>query len=68
MSEDTSQQKTPEQIVAEQITDLLKTSGLLLTERASEFRSSLSAGHLKSEDWALEIDLATAPKDTEDEQ
>lgn len=68
MSDENTQQQKPEQIVAKQITDLLENAGLLLADRASNFKSALAAGQLKSEDWALEIDLATAPKEGNDEQ
>jgi len=68
MSDENPQQQNPEQIVAEQITDLLESAGLLLTDRATVFKSALATGQLKSEDWSLEIDLATAPKEDEDEQ
>jgi hypothetical protein len=60
--------QTPEEIVAEQITTLLERVGLLQADRSEEFQSSLAAGELKSEDWYHEIDLATAPKETADEQ
>lgn len=68
MNDNTHTPPTPDQIVAEQITEALISAGLLLTDRASEFRSSLAAGQLKGEDWSLEIDLATAPKEEIHEQ
>jgi hypothetical protein len=68
MSEEAPQIQTPEDIVAAEITTALEESGLLKVERSEEVRSALASGQLTSEDWYHEIDLATAPKEGEDEQ
>lgn len=68
MTEETPQTETPEDIVAEQITAALNEAGLVLEVRSEELRTSLAAGQVKSEDWYHEVDLATAPKEGNDEQ
>lgn len=67
MTQETPQPQSPEEVVAAQITSALEEAGLIEAGRAAKFCSSLAAGQLTSEDWHLEIDLATAPKGTGNE-
>ena len=54
--------KTPDQIVAEKIIAALAKDGLLRKAQEAKFSGKLAAGKVTAEDWALEVELALAPK------
>ena len=60
MTQDT-QQKSPNDILAEEIVTDLIEAGLIPENRVDELKSKLKAGGVTRDDWNLWIDLATAP-------
>ena len=65
MTQDT-QQKSPNDILAEEIVNDLFEAGLLLENHKDELLSKLKTGGASQDDWNLWIDLATAPDRTEE--
>lgn len=56
---------SPEETVSASIVAKLEEAGLLRSEKLSEFKTAISEGNLKPEDWYHEIDLASAPDSDE---
>lgn len=61
MAQDT-QQKSPNDILADEIVNDLIAAGLIPEDRIDELHSKLKAGGASQDDWNLWIDLATAPE------
>ena len=57
--------KSPNDILAEQVTSALLEAGLILDNCKADLESKLKGGGVTQDDWNLWIDAATAPKDTE---
>ncbi len=57
--------KSPNNILAEQITSELSDAGLIPDNRKADLESKLKAGGVSQDDWNLWIDIATAPENTE---
>lgn len=60
------QQKSPNEVLAEEIMRDLLEAGLILEDHESELERKLKAGGVTQDDWHLWIDLATAPGRTEE--
>ena len=65
MTQDT-QQKSPNDILAEEIVNDLIEAGLIPENRIDELHSKLKTGGASQDDWNLWIDLATAPERAEE--
>ena len=63
MADDKSN-KTPNVLLAEEISEALTAAGLVPENRKAELLSKLKVGGMKQEDWGLWVDVATAPKQT----
>ncbi|HEC26233.1 MAG TPA: hypothetical protein ENI67_02345 [Gammaproteobacteria bacterium] len=50
---------TPQEQLAQEITDALIGSKLIATDKREKLQKKIAAGVLKAEDWSLMIDLAT---------
>jgi hypothetical protein len=57
--------KTPNDLLAEEIAQALSAAGLIPENRRADLLSKLKTGGVKQEDWGLWVDIATAPKQTE---
>jgi hypothetical protein len=57
----TSKRETPAEALASRIEKRMLTEGLLLPERADNFRSKLVLGKLKEGDWRIEIENSAKP-------
>ena len=62
---DDAEQKSPNEVLAEQIATELFDAGLIQENRKADLESKLKVGGVSQDDWNLWIDLATAPKGTE---
>lgn len=60
------EEKTPNEILAGQVTDSLLKAGFVSASKASEVLAKISSGGATSEDWRLWIELALAEKTKED--
>ncbi len=58
MSESTTLLKTPSELLAEKISNLLVEKGFVLSGDAKKLEKNLATGKLKSEDWRLAIEKA----------
>ena len=56
--------KTPNDILAEEIAEALSSAGLVPENRQADLLSKLKVGGVKQEDWGLWVDMATAPRQT----
>ena len=59
-------QKSPNEVLAEELVRSLLEAGLFPEDRESELERKLKAGGVTQEDWNLWIDLATAPDRAEE--
>lgn len=55
------QQKSPNEVLAEELVRGLLEAGLIPEDHESELERKLKAGGVTQDDWNLWIDLATAP-------
>ncbi|MBE3038037.1 MAG: hypothetical protein IMZ62_04405 [Chloroflexi bacterium] len=58
-------QKTPNELLVEQITEELVSAGLVPEDHRGELELKLKGGTATQDDWNLWIDLATSPEQTE---
>ena len=61
------QQKSPNEVLAEELVCSLLEAGLILEDHKSELDRKLKSGGVTQEDWNLWIDLATARGRAEDD-
>ena len=66
MTQDT-QQKSPNDVLAEELVRGLLEAGLVPKDHESELERKLKAGGVTQDDWNLWIDLATAPNTAEED-
>jgi len=66
MTQDT-QQKSPNDVLAEELVRGLLEAGLIPKDHESELERKLKAGGVTQDDWNLWIDLATAPNAAEED-
>ena len=60
------QQKTPNDVLAEELVHALLEAQLILEDHGSKLERKLKAGGVTQDDWNLWIDLATAPDRAEE--
>lgn len=60
------QQKSPNEVLAEELVCGLLEAGLIPEDHESELERKLKAGGVTQDDWNLWIDLATAPDRAEE--
>ncbi len=60
------QQKSPNDVLAEELVRGLLEAGLISEDHESELERKLKAGGVTQDDWNLWIDLATAPDKAEE--
>ncbi len=53
--------KSPNDVLAEEISDALVSAGLVLEKHRGDLLGKLKAGGVSQDDWGLWIDMATAP-------
>lgn len=58
--------KTPNDYLAEDVAEAIASAGLVPENRRSDLLSKLKVGGVKQEDWGLWVDIATAPRQTEE--
>ncbi len=61
------QQKSPNDVLAEELVRALLEAGLIPKDHESELERKLKAGGVTQDDWNLWIDLATAPNGAEED-
>jgi hypothetical protein len=56
--------KTPNDLLAEEMAEALASAGLVPENRKADLLSKLKVRGVKQEDWGLWVDIATAPRQT----
>ena len=65
---DTSNQKPPNDMLADEICEDLTEAGLIPDDRRDDLESKLKGEGATQDDWNLWVDMATAPERSEEDE